>query len=303
MGNNMLNGNFKWAWTCIPTFRIVLIGVLPAAMGVCAETPVTNAFKVTARTPMTDTNVYPEGTVKITYQSAVDGNEDWALFRPGDPAKNTVVYLHGSFSSGDQIFTRKDVRAFWLSRILAGHHPLLSVNMRGTSYMSPPATRDFTDLLDDCRRVYRLGKVVLLGGSGGASSAMAYACLHPERIDGVIAMGMCDIFARLDFARKSELPVLQNLAKTVFAAYGGTTEEKPELYRERSALIHADRLTMPIVLTIGEKDALIPVTETRKIAAALKGNPQFRYIEIPGGNHDSALWVDIDLETLAEIRK
>ena len=116
-------------------------------------------------------------------------------------------------------------------------------------------------------------------------------------------MGMCDIFARLDFARKSEIPVLQSLAKTVFEVYGGTIEEKPELYRERSALIHADKLTMPIVLTIGEKDALIPVAETRKLAEALKGNSHFRYIEIPGGNHDSALWVDIDLETLVEIRK
>ena len=289
--------------TLSPTFNIFLMGFLLAAMGVCAEPPVTSTFRVTSRTPMTDTNVYPEGTVKITYQSAVDGKEDWALFSPGDPANNTIVYLHGSFFSGDQIFTRKDVRCFWLSRILAGRHPLLSINMRGTSYMSPPATRDFTDLLDNCRREGLLRKVVLLGGSGGASSAIAYACLHPERIDGVIAMGMCDIFARLDFARKSEIPVLQSLAKTVFEVYGGTIEEKPELYRERSALIHADKLTMPIVLTIGEKDALIPVAETRKLAEALKGNSHFRYIEIPGGNHDSALWVDIDLETLVKIRK
>ena len=275
--------------------------VLLAITDVYGEPSAQSGFKVIARTSMTDTSVYPEGTVKIRYQSAVDGKEDWALFRPGDRTKNTVVYLHGSFSSGDQIFTRKDVRAFWLTRILNGQHPLLSINMRGTSYMSPSATQDLTDLLDDCRREYKLGKVVLLGGSGGASSAMAYACVHPERVDGVIAMGMCDIFARLDFARKSKLPVLQNLAKTVFAAYGGTLEEKPELYRERSALLHPDKLNMPIVLTLGEKDALIPVAETRKIAIAFRDKPAFQYFEIPGGNHDSALWVDIDLETFKKI--
>lgn len=289
-----------------PIFYSKLFGALLTAAGLAAGVaaagpPLPRAFRVLARTPMTATNLYPLGTVKITYRSAVDGQEDWALFTPGDLGKNAVVYLHGSFSSGDQIFTRKDIRAFWLSRILAGRHPLLSVNMRGTSYMSPSATRDFTDLLDDCRREYRLGKVVLLGGSGGASSAMAYACVHPERVDGVIAMGMCDIVARLDFARKSKLPVLQNLAKTVFAAYGGTPEEAPDVYRARSVLAQVSKLNMPIVLTLGEKDALIPVVETRKVAAAFKDKPLFRYCEIPGGNHDSALWVNIDLDTLQVI--
>ncbi len=60
---------------------------------------------------------------------------------------------------------------------------------------------------------------------------------------------------------------------------------------------------MPIVLTMGEKDTLIPVVETRKIAAALKDKPRFQYRELPGGNHDSALWVDIDLNTLKLIDK
>jgi pimeloyl-ACP methyl ester carboxylesterase len=245
---------------------------------------------------------YPAGTKRITYRSAVDGAEDWALFLPGDRSKNTIVYLHGSFSSADQIFTRKDVREFWLTRIQAGGHPLLSVNLRGTAYMSPAATADLTDLLRYCHDELGCQRFVLLGGSGGASSAMAYAVLHPAKIHGVIAMGMCDILARLDFARKSENPVLQKLATTVFAAYGGTPEEKPDLYQARSVLAHTDRLTMPVILTMGENDQLIPVAETRKIAAAMKGKSNFVYHEIPQGGHDSALWADIDLQTL-QIRK
>lgn len=247
-------------------------------------------------------DAYPAGTKRITYRSAVDGVEDWALFLSGDPCKNTIVYLHGSFSQADQIFTRKDVREFWLTRIRAGRHPLLSVNLRGTSYMSPAATADLTDLLRYCQDELGCNRFVLLGGSGGASSAMAYAVLHPEKIHGVIAMGMCDILARLDFARKSDNPLLQKLAQTVFAAYGGTLEERADLYQARSVLGHADRLTMPVVLTMGENDALIPVAETRKIAVVMKGKSNFVYHEIPRGGHDAALWVDIDLETL-QIRK
>jgi pimeloyl-ACP methyl ester carboxylesterase len=241
---------------------------------------------------------YPEGTVRITYTSGVDGSEDWALFLPGDPQQNTVVYLHGSFAFADQIFTRADVRDVWLTRIVRGRHPLLSGNLRGTAYMSPAATADLTGLLGYVRETLGCQRFVLLGGSGGASSAMAYAVLHPEQIHGVIAMGMCDILPRLAFARASDNPVLQELAQTVFAAYGGTPEELPELYAARSVLAHAERLTMPIVLTMGEKDALIPVAETRKVAAALKSNPRFVYHEVPGGNHDAALRVDVDLATL-----
>jgi len=242
--------------------------------------------------------VYPAGSVRISYTSGYDGAKDWALFLPGDPSRKTIVYLHGSFAEADQIFTRQDIRDFWLPRIMAGHHSLLSVNLRGTSYMSPGATADLTALLQYARATLACRQFVLLGGSGGASSAMAYAVLHPEQLHGVIAMGMCDLLARLEFARQSGHPILQRLVSCVHAAYGGSPEEKPRLYADRSVLLHADRLTMPVVLTMGEADALIPVAETRKIAAAMQGRSNFTYHEVAGGDHDAALWVDIDLETL-----
>jgi len=255
-------------------------------------------FELLSTTELIDEKLYPAGARHLRYRSAFDGETDWAIYLPGEPASNVIVYLHGSFADAGQLFHRQDIRDFWLTRILHGRHPLLSINMRGTSYMSPAATRDFTDLLDYCRAEYHFGKVVLLGGSGGASSAMAYACLHPERIDGVIAMGMCDIIARLNYARQSDYPVLQELARVAFAAYGGSPDALPDLYRRRSVLANVEKLTMPIILTMGEADALIPVAETRKIVLAMHGKPNFTYVEIPNGDHDSALWVDIDLETL-----
>ena len=293
---------------CRPAWTALIAFSLAAAVGVGAD-PATverpDSLKVKQLEHMRVTAVtaergaaYPAGTQRITYRSAVDGVEDWALFLPGDPAKNTIVYLHGSFSYADQIFTRQDVREFWLTRIQAGRHPLLSVNLRGTAYMSPAATADLTDLLRYCYDERGCRRFVLLGGSGGASSAMAYAVLHPEKLHGVIAMGMCDLPARLDFARRSANPVLQKLAATVFAAYGGTPEEKPELYAARSVLAHTDRLTMPVILTMGENDQLIPAAEARKLAAAMKGRSNFVYHEVPRGDHDAALWVDIDLDTL-----
>ena len=297
----MIERRTSWRMSALEFLALALYIAVPvllsAERSTSAEAAKPQCLTVISVTPARGSE-YPAGTKRITFTSAVDGAEDWALFLAGDAGRNTVVYLHGSFAGADQIFTRKDVREFWLKRILEGRHPLLSVNMRGTSYMSPAATADLTELLDYCREKLGCGRFVLLGGSGGASSAMAYAVLHPEKVHGVVAMGMCDILARLEFARRSGQPVLQKLAKTVFAAYGGTPEEKPELYRARSVLAHTDRLTMPIILTMGESDALIPVAETRKIAAAMKGKKNFTYHEVPNGDHDSALWVDVDLETL-----
>lgn len=241
--------------------------------------------------------LFPPGTERIEYASSHDGVVDWLYYTPGNLARTTVVYLHGSFADGAQIYTRQDVRDFWLSRILAGGHPLLSLNLRGTAYMSPAAGVDLQALLAWGRKELGCSRYVLLGGSGGASSAMAYAVLRPQDVDGVVALGMCDIFARLEFAEASDNPVLQELARTVYAAYGGSPAELPDVYRARSVLEHPERLTMPVVLTIGECDALIPAAETRKIAEALRGNPQFTYVEVPGGDHDSAVWVKVDLET------
>ncbi len=290
----------------ITKLTILIITFISAGFANAAKTSdvttVPYTFTVISRTSMADTDIYPKETFKITYQSRFDGKTDWALFTPGDASKNTIVYLHGSFSSGDQIYTRKDIRNFWLSRILNEKHPLLSINMRGTSYMSPAATADLHDLLNYFRNKYSLGKIVLLGGSGGATSAMAYACVHPETINGVIAMGTCDIFTRLEFAENSNKPLLQKLARTVYEAYGGSTKQKPELYRERSVLANADRLNMPVILSMGEKDSLIPVEESRKIAKTLSNKADFHYIEIPDGNHDSSLWIDIDLETLRPVK-
>ena len=65
-------------------------------------------------------------------------------------------------------------------------------------------------------------------------------------------------------------------------------------------LAHANRLMhLPIVLTMGEKDALIPVVETRKVTAVLRANPHFVYHATPNGDHDSALWVNVDFKTPA----
>jgi pimeloyl-ACP methyl ester carboxylesterase len=251
---------------------------------------------IASRQPATGRD-YPPGTERIEFESGFDGTSDWFYYTPGDSARRTVIYMHGSFSDGTQIYTRQDVRAFWLTRVVSSRHPLLSLNLRGTTYMNPATAADTVGVLAWAQRELGCREMTILGGSGGAISALIYGILHPQDIQGIIALGACDIHARFANLQGAQDPLLVRLAESTRVAYGGTPQEQPELYRAHSVLAHPEHMTMPVVLTIGECDAIIPVAEARKVAAALRWNPQFSYFEISGGDHDSAVWVDVDLET------
>lgn len=251
-------------------------------------------MKVLSIEPVADGVVFPEGTVRITYRSAVDGYEDWALFLPGDPRRPVIVNIHGSFSTGDQLYTRKDIRDHFLPVFLRESLGILTPNLRGTVYMCPAAVVDMADLLDEVQaRFVPEPKFLFIGGSGGASSSQVFAVCHPERVQGLVALGACDLVDRLNYARQSDLPVMQQLAEAIVTAYGGTPEEVPAVYEAHSVLAHTDRMDMPFLLASGERDALIPIEKVRLVAEALKDKPRFTYREIEGGDHDSPLWLPV----------
>ena len=43
-------------------------------------------------------------------------------------------------------------------------------------------------IIAETRRLYAVGRVIVSGGSMGGTSALAFAALHPELVDGVVAM-------------------------------------------------------------------------------------------------------------------
>jgi pimeloyl-ACP methyl ester carboxylesterase len=46
---------------------------------------------------------------------------------------------------------------------------------------------------------------------------------------------------------------------------------------------------MPVAVVHGTADDIIPVSQPRRLAAAVGDKTDFVYIEIPGGDHDSPL--------------
>ncbi|MFA6100692.1 MAG: alpha/beta hydrolase [Victivallaceae bacterium] len=232
----------------------------------------------------------PEGTGRLNYISDADEHADWALALPGENPELWIVVIHGHGSHGDQLYARQDIRELWLPVFRQTGAGILTVNLRDNAWMGPAAVADMHDLIEWLRREYGMKKTIFASGSMGGTSNLIYAVLHPEDVSGVVARGAAtDLASYYNWCVRQQMPIIQEIGEAIRIAYGGTPEQKPELYRRHSALANAARLKMPVFFAHGGADQLIPVEQARALADKLAGQKNFSYFEIPGGNHDSPL--------------
>ncbi|HRU05676.1 MAG TPA: hypothetical protein P5137_07860 [Candidatus Brocadiia bacterium] len=230
----------------------------------------------------------PPGLLRLDYASRVDGLADWALVWPGDGA-DWVVQLHRHGSTGDQIFTRKDIRDLWLPHYRKLGLGVLSPNLHGNAWMSPAAAADLRELIAWTRRTYGARRFFFSSGSMGGTSNLIYAVLHPEDVAAVVARcPATDLAIYHDWLAAHPGGVRDQIRQAIATAYGGPPSAAPDVYAAHSALRNASRLTMPVHLCHADADPTIPVDESRRLAQAMAGKPNFTYLEIPGG-HDAPL--------------
>ncbi|MCE9590765.1 MAG: alpha/beta fold hydrolase [Planctomycetes bacterium] len=245
---------------------------------------------ITSITPANEFSL--DGIERLSYTSDTDGATDWTLARPGkrgSPGASTwVVQIHGHGSSGDQLFTRPDIRQHWLPRYLEKDFGVLSPNLRGNAWMSPAAASDLQSLLTLVRERYDVKKFLLISGSMGGTSNVIFSSLFPELIAGTIAM--CPATDLVTYRRWCEgFPAhgtIQDIRRAIETGYGNE-ESKMAAH---SAVRHAARLTMPVFIAHGNADAIIPVSESRTLAAAMPVGSNFYYMEMENGDHDAPLW-------------
>ncbi len=217
---------------------------------------------------------------------------DWALLQPGSNSDTWAVFLHGHGSGGDQLYTREDIRRQWLPALRQAGVGILSPNLGGNAWMGPSAATQLHQLLNFLRQTHGVRKIVLVGGSMGGTSALIFACLFPQEVAGVLTLcPATDLSSYWHWcqAHADKLPVLEQIHQAITAAYGGTPVTHPAVYHAHSALENADRLTMPIAISHGDADQIIPVEQSRRLIGRLQAHPALRYQEIPGGGHDDPL--------------
>ena len=174
---------------------------------------------------------------------------------------NVLVALHGHGSDRWQFVkdARNECKA--ARDAAAAHHMLyVSPDYRAkTSWMGPKAEADMVQILDELKAKFKVGKVIVSGGSMGGSSALTFAALHPALVNGVVSMN--------GTANHVEYEKFQD---AIQESFGGTKAQTPQEYRKRSAEFAAERLTMPIGITAGSKDGVVPAASVLRLADKLK---------------------------------
>ncbi len=234
---------------------------------------------------------WPAGVRRLDYRSASDGAPDWALVWPPASGATWVVGIHGHGSHGDQLYTRQDIREQRLPLLRRHGWGILTPNLRDNAWMCASAAADLQALLALVRREFGAQRFVFFGGSMGGASNLIYAALHPEDAAGVVALGAAPDLAEYHaWCLRQTGTVCRQIAKAIAAAYGGAPNTFPDPYARHSAVRNASRLTMPVFLAHGARDAIMPVAGARRLVGVMAEAPDFTYIEVPDGNHDSPVF-------------
>jgi dipeptidyl aminopeptidase/acylaminoacyl peptidase len=184
-----------------------------------------------------------------------------------------LVKVHGGpTSSASSTLSLRN--QFWTSRGIA----VLDVNYGGSTGFGRAYRErlygnwgvvDVEDCINGVKFLGAKGKVdakraVITGGSAGGYTTLAALAFHDFFQGGASHYGVSDIAALARDTHKFESRYLDWLI--------GPYPQQEALYRERSPLFHADRLTKPVIFFQGDEDAVVPPSQTEVMVDALRRN-------------------------------
>jgi dipeptidyl aminopeptidase/acylaminoacyl peptidase len=177
---------------------------------------------------------------------------------------------------------------FWTSRGFA----VVDVNYGGsTGYGRAYRERlkgqwgivDVDDCVNAARHLAHLGEVdderlLIRGGSAGGYTTLCALVFRDEFAAGASYYGVADAEALAADTHKFESRYLDGLI--------GPYPEAKDLYRERSPIHFADRLSSPLIIFQGLEDKVVPPAQAEVLVTALraKGLP-FAYVAFEGEQH------------------
>jgi dipeptidyl aminopeptidase/acylaminoacyl peptidase len=208
-----------------------------------------------------------------------DGETVYGLYFPpasrryvGEGAPPLIVDIHGGPTS--QTYAAYDARMQFFTTRGFG---VLSVNHRGSTghgreYMLRHrgnwGVYDVEDAASGAAYLAQMGKadrdkLIIMGGSAGGFTVLMSLIAKPGfYAAGICRYGVANAFILSQDTHKFEARYFEMLL--------GSLPEAQDVYRERSALFHADRIRDPIILFHGADDPVVAVAQSDAIVAVLK---------------------------------
>jgi len=165
-----------------------------------------------------------------------DGHQIWVSCH-GDPAGLPIVLLHGGPGSGCQ---PEQLALFDLTRMF-----VILIDQRGAGRSLPHRDRSANTTghlvadLELLRRHLGLSRWMLVGGSWGATLALAYAQAHPDRVTGIVLRAtFLGTRAELNWAFGTALPYFYPALYQDFLAVLPETERATPLNNYWKRILH-----------------------------------------------------------------
>jgi pimeloyl-ACP methyl ester carboxylesterase len=202
----------------------------------------------------------------VEFKAKIDGTpQKYVVILPEgfDAAEehHVLICLHGHGSDRWQYVRdkRDECRG---ARDVAQKHKLIFVSpdyRAATSWMGPKAEADLVQIIEELRQKHKVGKVFLNGASMGGTSVLVFTALHPDLVAGVASVN-----------GTANMLEYENFAKFIGESYGGDKTAKREEYEKRSPEKFPEKFTMPVAITAGGKDNVVPPASVLRLAEALK---------------------------------
>lgn len=246
-----------------------------------------NAEDISSSENNNDVGGVDSGKVRITDVRFISRRDQsaqhYVVMLPGifqqNESYDVLIALHGHGSDRWQFIKdpRDECRA---ARDAAKRHAMIFVSpdyRAKTSWMGPAAEEDLVQIIIELKEKYHVRRVYLCGGSMGGTASLTFTVLHPDLIDGVASMN-----------GTANLVEYDNFQEAIQESFGGTKTEVPEEYKKRSAEFFPGKLRMPVGITAGGKDDVVPAASVVRLAKSLDkagGNVLMVYRE--EGGHET----------------
>jgi acetyl esterase/lipase len=205
-----------------------------------------------------------------------------------------IVFIHGgAWQSGDKSLT-PDATEF-----IQRGYALASINYRLVGQASHPAQ------IEDCKaavnwlrahaKIFNINPDRIWGiSAGGHLAALLGTTCNATSPGWSAPEGVpCRVQAICDWCGLTDLTTIAKqadshyvLGQAVASFLGGTPAEKPALAKEASPITYVCRGLPPFLIMHGDKDTIVPVEQSKELAAALKAAHVSTNLQIiPGAGH------------------